>query len=64
MFEKFSGIQKIYGKEGDGGSIISSRQKIFVSQYRKTSLGKTSLFEKKSGIKETYAYEGETKNLH
>ena len=55
MFEKFSGIQKFYGKEGDGGSIISSRQKIFVAQYRKTSLGKTSVFEKRSGIKETYA---------
>ena len=64
MFEKLSGIQNVYGKEGEGGSIITSRQKVFVSQYRKTSLGKTSVFEKKPGIKETYAYEGDTNNLH
>ena len=50
VFEKISGIQKFYGKKVDGGSIINSRQKIFVSQYRKTSLGKTSMFQKVSGI--------------
>ena len=55
VFEKISGIQKNYGKKGDGGSIITSRQKIFVSQYRKTSMGKTSVFEKNSGINETNA---------
>ena len=30
---------------------MSSRQKIFISQYGKTSLGKTSVVEKKSGTK-------------
>ena len=35
MFEKISGVEKVYGFEGEGGSITVFRRKIFLLQISK-----------------------------
>ena len=37
VFQKNSGGEEVYGKEGEGGSLESFRRKFFVSNCRKTS---------------------------
>ena len=57
VFQKIAGSEKVYGKEGRGGSIEIFRRKFFVSKCQKVSLGNfyLSLF---SGIEKSYASEG------
>ena len=49
-----SGIEKVRIR---GGSIMIFRRKFFVSQYRKISLGNTSVYQKISGSENFYASE-------
>ena len=51
-------IEKFYASEREGGGGITFlRRKLFVSQYRKISLGNTSVYQKISGIEKFYASE-------
>ena len=46
VFEKISGIQKFYGKKGDGGSIIISRKRFLSHSTEKLRWGKFRCFRR------------------
>ena len=53
-FRKFLVSKNFMDKRGEGGSITIFRRKV-VSNYRKTSWGNPSVFQKNSGIEKFYA---------
>ena len=54
MFQKISGIEKFYASED---YVTTFCRIFFVSQYRKISLGNTSVYQKISGSEKFYASE-------